>query len=92
MVASMPTQDYTIRNGLGIRVNDRETCQVIRKQRQVWKEIGRVYELPLAEEELRWSATDIPASVIAVALRAYELDHPDSELREMLTEKAMAAC
>ena len=79
-------EDYTIRNGLGIRINARKTCQVIRKQKNEWKEIGRVYELPVAEEELRWNL-EIPASVLAVALRAYEMDHPNSKLRAVLTRK-----
>ena len=79
-------QDFTIPNGLGIRVTDRHFCQVIRKQRGVWKEIGRVYEFPLEGEDLQWSANGIPSSVIAVALRAYELSNPKSRLREMLSE------
>ncbi len=81
-------EDYTIRNGLGIRINGRKTCQVIRKQKNVWTEIGRIYELPVAEGELKWNL-EIPASVLAVALRAYELDHPNSKLRTVLTRKVM---
>jgi hypothetical protein len=78
-------QDYTIRNGLGIRIAGGQTCQVIRKQRGIWREIGRVYELPLRDEDLRWDADGmIPASVISVALRAYELDNPNSSLRQIL--------
>jgi hypothetical protein len=77
-------QDFTIRNGLGIRVRDQRTCQAIRLQRGVWKEIGSVYELPLSERDLQWSPGGVPGSVIAVALRAYELDHPDAHLRDLL--------
>jgi hypothetical protein len=79
-------EDYTIRNGLGIRINGRKTCQVIRKQKNVWNEIGQVYELPVHEEDLKWGS-EIPASVLAVALRAYEMDHPTSKLRSVLTRK-----
>jgi hypothetical protein len=81
-------EDYTIRNGLGIRISGRKTCQVIRKQRNVWNEIGRQYDLPVADEDLKWGGS-IPASVLAVALRAYELDHPNSKLRSVLTRKAL---
>ena len=77
-------QDFTIRNGLGIRVRGQRTCQTIRKQRGVWTEIGRVYQLPVSQEDLRWSKSGTPASVLAVALRAYEFDHPGSELRDLL--------
>ena len=81
-------EDYTIRNGLGIRIRGRKTCQVIRKQRNVWNEIGKVYELPVQEEDLKWRA-EIPASVLAVALRAYEMDHPTSKLRVVLTRNVV---
>lgn len=77
-------QDFTIRNGLGIRIIDQRTCRAIRKQRGAWKEIGQVYSLPLPVRDLEWSSDGIPASVIAVALRAYELDHPRSDLRDLL--------
>jgi hypothetical protein len=82
-------QDFTIHNGLGIRIVDGYTCQVIRQQRGAWKEIGRVYELPLGKEDLQFSKRGIPASVIAVALRAYELDNPGSSLRQKLTAARM---
>jgi len=82
-------EDYTIKNGLGIRVSGRKTCQVIRRRNNVWQEIGRVYTMPLDEQELRWGATGIPASVLAVAVRAYELDHPTSKLRAMLTRRVV---
>lgn len=81
-------EDYTIRNGLGIRINGRKTCQVIRKQRNVWNAIGQVYNLPVHEDDLKWGS-EIPASVLAVALRAYEMDHPNSRLREVLTRKVL---
>jgi hypothetical protein len=77
-------QDFTIRNGVGIRIVNGQTCQVIRRLRGVWKEIGRKYELPLGSADLQWTG-GIPATVIAVALRAYELDHPGSALRAELT-------
>jgi hypothetical protein len=82
-------QDFTIHNGLGIRIVDGYTCQVIRQQRGAWKEIGRAYELPLSQEDLQFSKRGIPASVIAVALRAYELDNPGSSLRQKLTAARM---
>jgi len=81
------TEDYTIKNGLGVRVNGRKTCQVIRKQKNEWKEIGKLYELPVDAAELAIGTVGIPASVLAVAVRAYELDHPGSKLRAMLTRR-----
>lgn len=78
-------QDFTIPNGLGIRIVDGYTCQVIRQQRGAWKEIGRTYELPLTKEDLQFSKSGIPASVIAVAVRAYELSNPGSGLRNYLS-------
>lgn len=81
------TEDYTIKNGLGIRVIGRKTCQVIRKQRGEWQEIGQVYELPVEQAELSMGTVGIPVSVLAVAVRAYELDHPASKLRVMLTRR-----
>ena len=81
------TEDYTIRNGLGIRITARKSCQVIRKQHGEWKEIGRVYELPVEEAELSMGTMGIPVSVLAVAIRAFELDHPQSRLREILTRR-----
>ncbi len=81
------TEDYTIKNGLGIRVIGRKTCQVIRKQKNEWKEIGRVYELPVDEADLSLGTLGIPASVLAVAVRAYEMDHPTSKLRAMLSRR-----
>jgi len=81
------TEDYTIRNGLGIRIMGRKTCQVIRKQKGEWREIGQVYELPVDEAELAMGTLGIPASVLAVAVRAYELDHPNSKLRQVLLRR-----
>jgi hypothetical protein len=78
-------RDFTIPNGLGIRIVDGYTCQVIRRQRGAWKEIGRTYELPLSKEDLQISKGGIPASVIAVALRVYEMNNPCSSLRRELT-------
>ncbi len=81
------TEDYTIKNGIGIRIVGRKTCQVIRKQKGEWTEIGQQYELPVNEAELAMGSVGIPASVLAVAVRAYELDHPNSRLRQVLTRK-----
>jgi hypothetical protein len=78
-------KDFTIPNGLGIRMIGGVACQVIRQQRGVWKEIGRTYDLPLSKEDLQFSKSGIPASVIAVALRVYELNNPASNLRQQLT-------
>jgi hypothetical protein len=77
--------DYTIKNGLGIRLQGQRTCQVIRLQHGEWKEIGPVYTIPVAQVDIEWTETGIPHSVLSVALRAYELDHPDTKLREVLT-------
>ncbi len=80
-------RDYTIRNGLGIRVWDRTTCRVIRMIRKEWVEIGQPYSLPVDRQLLIWTETGIPASILAVALKLYELDHPDSPLRWILTSR-----
>lgn len=81
-------RDYTIKNGLGIRVLGTESCQVIRLQKGIWNEIGQKYPLPLDPGLLIWTNTGIPASILAVALRVYELDHPGTPLRRLLTGKA----
>lgn len=81
------TEDYTIKNGIGIRIVGRKTCQVIRKQKGEWREIGHQYELPVNEAELSMGSVGVPVSVLAVAVRAYELDHPTSRLRQVLTRK-----
>lgn len=78
-------RDYTIRNGIGIRVRGNDTCQVIRLQKGVWNEIGQSYPLPVEKTLLIWTETGIPSSILAVALRVYELDHPGSRLRRFLT-------
>jgi hypothetical protein len=80
-------QDYTIRNGLGIRIINGRACQVIRKQKGEWIHIGREYSLPVEENMLVWTREGIPASVLAVALRVYELDHPGSRLRDILSRR-----
>jgi hypothetical protein len=82
-------RDFTISNGLGIRIVDGRICQAIRRQRGAWKEIGQRYELPLRSEDLKWTRGGIPASVIAVALRAYELSCPGSALRQELTSNRL---
>jgi hypothetical protein len=78
-------RDYTIRNGIGIRIHGTDTCQVIRLQKGVWNEIGQAYPIPVEKTLLIWTETGIPASILAVALRVYELDHPGSPLRRLLT-------
>jgi hypothetical protein len=78
-------QDFTIPNGLGLRVSS-GYCQVIRLQRGKWNEIGRAFDLPLRNEDLDWAGSGNPLSLIAVALRAYELSNPASSLRRQLTE------
>ena len=80
-------QDFIIKNGLGIRIRRAESCQVIRQQKGKWNEIGPVYLLPVSSDLLVWTKSGIPASVLAVALRVYELDHPDTQLRAFLTGK-----
>src|SRR5215469_9128962 len=81
-------QDFTIKNGIGIRMRRNATCQVIRLQKEKWIEIGPVYELPVEENILVWTqSSGIPSSVLAVALRVYELDNPDTQLRKLLTGK-----
>jgi hypothetical protein len=86
----MEKQDFTIPNGIGIRIANGRTCQVIRQQRGTWKEIGRAYPLPLTDEDLQWTKSDIPVSVIAVALRAYEMKNPQSLLRQRLKSRCAA--
>lgn len=85
-------RDYTIHerigmNGVGVRIRRSETCQVIRERNGAWIEIGPVYELPVDETLLIWTRSGIPASVLAVALRVFELDNPGSRLRTLLTAK-----
>jgi len=81
----MEFQDYTIHNGIGIRVWGNQSCRVIRLTRGKWVEIGSEYGIPVDATALEWTSTGIPATVLAVALRVYELDHPASPLRRMLT-------
>jgi hypothetical protein len=78
-------RDYTIKNGIGIRVKDGQTCRVIRHLKGAWIEIGQSYELPIDKSAVVWTSSGIPATVLAVALRVYELDHPESNLRSLLT-------
>ena len=78
-------QDYTIKNGLGIRVKGGKTCQVIRMIKGAWVEIGSVYNIPVDRNVLVWTPSGIPSSVLAVALRVYELDNPGTPLRRMLS-------
>ena len=46
-----------------------------------------MYRLPVTDNVLVWSQSGIPASVLAVALKVYELDHPGTPLRKLLTAK-----
>jgi hypothetical protein len=83
-------QDYTIHNGIGIRVQGDRSCRVIRLVKGQWVEIGAEYCLPIDAGALTWTPTGIPATMLAVALRVYELDHPTSKLRGLLTGKPAA--
>lgn len=78
-------QEYTIRNGLGIRISNDQSCQVIRYRGGEWIKVGREYSIPVEKTALSWRRNGLPSSVLAVALRVYELDHPDSQLRDKLT-------
>jgi len=86
----MEFQDYTIHNGIGIRVRGNQSCRVIRRLREKWVEIGSEYSIPVEASALAWTSTGIPATVLAVALRVYELDHPTSPLRRTLTATPVA--
>jgi len=83
-------QDYTIHNGIGIRVQGSRSCRVIRLVKGQWVEIGAAYSIPVEPDALIWTSTGIPATTLAVALRVYELDHPTSKLRGLLTGKPAA--
>ena len=81
-------RDYTIKNGLGIRIYGQRACRVIRYQKKQWIEIGQEYEIPVEKNVLIWTESGIPASILAVALRVYEMDFPQTELRQLLTRRA----
>src|SRR4051812_30551112 len=83
----MNLRDYVTRKEIGIRVEGAESCRVIRVQNGSWIEIGQKYSLPVESSVLDWSATGIPGSMLAVALRIYELDHPEDDLRSKLVRK-----
>jgi hypothetical protein len=82
-----PVRDYRTSKDLGIRLKGDEVCRVIRQIKGEWIEIGRDYELPVDPNVLIWSPPGIPSSVLAVALRIYELDNPASDLRIRLMTK-----
>ncbi|HEX4810768.1 MAG TPA: hypothetical protein VH325_17660 [Bryobacteraceae bacterium] len=82
-----PVRDYRTPKDLGIRIKGNEVCRVIRQMKGAWVEIGRDYELPIDPNVLIWSPPGIPSSILAVALRIYELDHPESDLRTYLMRK-----
>ncbi len=63
-------------------------CRVIRVIGKEWTEIGKAYSLPLDPTLLVWTQAGIPASILAVALKVYEADHPDGQLRTLLTGRA----
>jgi hypothetical protein len=83
----MNLRDYVTRKEIGIRIEGAESCRVIRFQNGSWIEIGQKYSLPVESSVLEWNANGIPASTLAVALRIYELDHPEEELRSKLSRK-----
>ena len=78
-------RDYTVRNGIGIRLFINNQCRVIRRVKTEWIEIGPVYPVPVEANVLNWPRNGIPASVLAVALRFCELDAPGTTLRSVLT-------
>jgi hypothetical protein len=82
-----PARDYRTPKDLGIRLKGNEICRVIRQMKGEWVEIGRDYELPVDPNVLIWSPPGIPSSILAVALRIYELDNPASDLRALLLRK-----
>lgn len=82
-----PVKDYLTGKDLGIRIKGRDGCCVIRFQNGSWIEIGRDYELPMDSALLSWPSSGVPGSILAVALRIYELDHPGADLRVLLTRK-----
>jgi hypothetical protein len=62
-----------------------ENCQVIRKVRGAWQEIGPIYEKPVDRRLMRWTPPAIPPGVLAVALRTFEMENPGTRLRYLLT-------
>jgi hypothetical protein len=82
-----PVRDYRTSKDLGIRLKGDEACRVIRQIKGEWIEIGRDYGLPVDPNVLIWSPPGIPSSILAVALRIYELDDPASDLRIQLMRK-----
>ena len=78
-------QDYIALEQIGIRVWA-DNCQVIRKQRGSWREIGPVYSMPVDARLLTWKPPAIPPGVLAVALHVLEVNHPGSRLRYRLME------
>ena len=85
-----PVRDYRTPKDLGIRLKGNDICRVIRQMKGEWIEIGRDYELPVDTNVLIWSPPGIPSSILAVALRIYEMDNPESDLRTLLTRKRPA--
>src|SRR5215831_8204897 len=77
-------QDYTTRQGIGIRVQT-DGCRVIRRIREEWREIGPLYTIPVDARLLNWTPPAIPPGVLAVALRVFELNYPGTRMRCLLT-------
>jgi hypothetical protein len=74
------TTDY-----LGVRVYE-DYCIVIEKEPDVsvWQEHGQGFPLPLQRFD---SLAAIPASRLALAVSAYEMNNPGNTLIEVLTRK-----
>ena len=78
-------RDFT-QGKLGIRVLDND-CAIIEKKPGVegWVEDGHRFPLPVPVGFD--SVVTIPASRLALAFKAYEIEHPASGLRELLMKK-----
>ena len=55
-------RDYTVRNGIGIRLFIHNQCRVLRRVKMDWIEIGPVYAVPVEANDLNWPRNGIPAS------------------------------
>jgi hypothetical protein len=76
-------QDYTTYLGVGIRLHAKN-CQVIRKVRGVWQELGPIYDLPVDNRLLEWHPSTIPPGVLAVAVHVFEAEFGGTRLRRLL--------
>ena len=79
-------KDFT-KDDIGVRVYE-GYCIVIERKSGVrgWQECGQHFPLPLSEGFD--SLTTIPASRLAIAVRAYEIANPGERLRDLLTRIA----